>query len=461
VGIQRGGSAEMMLIEGHARELLDAAPDAMIIADSSGRILYANWQTEALFGYSDGELIGKPVEMLLPERFRKHHPSLRASYARNPRLRSMSENAELYAQHRNGSEFRVEIRLSALQTEEGLLISSTIRDITARGDLLLKANLLIQNSRATVGRPGQANELVEASERAQGTLNSIGDAVISTDRAGNVSYLNLAAEKLTGWSLADARGRPLKDVLTITNDSESEPMLALQSAPVEVGVASTSASGILTRRDGAEFAVEHSAAPMQDDRGAVIGAVMVFRDVSAARAITQKLAYAAHHDALTGLANRLLFESRLTQGMALARRHNCEVAVLFLDLDRFKPVNDAWGHLVGDRLLQSVADLLQRCVRNTDTVSRFGGDEFVVLLSEISKPADAVALAEKILHALRIPHTIDQHSLLVTASIGIGLYPHDGIDPQTLLRNADDAMFRAKRAGGNAYRLSSRSVEYQ
>jgi diguanylate cyclase (GGDEF)-like protein/PAS domain S-box-containing protein len=451
----------MMLIEEHARELLDAAPDAMIIADASGTILYSNGQTEALFGYSEGEMIGKPVEMLLPERFRKHHPSLRASYARNPRLRSMGEQVELYAQHRNGSEFPVEIRLSALQTEEGLLISSVIRDITARVDLPLKVSLLLQSDRAPGERSGQADELIEARERAQGTLNCIGDAVISTGPAGNVSHLNPVAEKLTGWSLAEARGRPLQDVLTITYDNESEPMLAPQSASVEAGVASTSASGTLTRRDGAEFAIEHSATPMHDDRGDVIGAVMVFRDVSAARAITQKLAYAAHHDALTGLPNRLLFESRLTQAMALARRHNCEAAVLFLDLDRFKPVNDAWGHLVGDRLLQSVADLLQRCVRNTDTVSRFGGDEFVVLLSEISRPADAVALAEKIVHALRIPHTIDGHSLLGTASIGIGLYPHDGSDPQTLLRNADDAMYGAKRSGGNTYRLSSRLVEYQ
>jgi diguanylate cyclase (GGDEF)-like protein/PAS domain S-box-containing protein len=451
----------MMLIEGHARELLDAAPDAMIIADASGTILYANGQTEALFGYGDDELIGKPVEMLIPERFRQSHPSQRDSYVRNPRLRPMGENLELYAQHWNGSEFRVEIRLSALQTGEGLLISIAIRDITARVNLPRKASLLVQSGGATAERPGQADELVEARERAESTLNSIGDAVISADPAGNVSYLNPVAEKLTGWSRADATGRPLQDVLTLINDSESDPMRALQSAPAEAGVASTAASGILTRRDGAEFAVEHSAASMHDDRGDEIGAVMVFRDVSAVRAITQKLAYAAHHDALTGLPNRVLFESRLAQAMALARRHNCEVAALFLDLDRFKLVNDACGHLVGDRLLQSVARLLQQCVRNTDTVSRFGGDEFVVLLSEISHPADAVAFAEKILHALRIPHTIDQHSLLATASIGIGLYPHDGIDPQTLLRNADAAMYQAKRSGGNTYQLSSRPGKHQ
>jgi diguanylate cyclase (GGDEF)-like protein/PAS domain S-box-containing protein len=447
-----------MLIEGYARELLDAAPDAMIIADVAGVIIYANGQSEALFGYIPGELIGKQIELLLPERFRTAHQGLRGAYAQHPRLRTMGENQELYAQHRDGSEFRAEIRLSALQTDQGLLISSTIRDVSARGDLASSTRLLMEPGNAE--RSDQADELFVARERAQGMLNSIGDAVISTDLAGNVSYLNPVAEKLTGWSRADAMGRPLQEMLTIVNDREIEPTITLQSAPVQIDVATASASGILTRRDGAEFAIEHSSAPMRDDLGGITGAVMVFRDVSVARAITQKLAYAAHHDALTGLPNRLLLESRLTQALALARRHHHVLAVLFLDLDGFKSVNDTLGHPVGDRLLESVASLLQQCVRSTDTVSRFGGDEFVVLLPEISRPADAAVCAEKILDALRMPHSIDEHCPVVTASIGIGLYPRDGADPQTLLRNADDAMFHAKRPGGNTYEFCSRSGQY-
>jgi diguanylate cyclase (GGDEF)-like protein/PAS domain S-box-containing protein len=449
------------VIKGHANDLLDAAPDAMIIVDSCGTIVYANHHTATLFGYLSDELIGQQVEILLPERFRADHPSLRVSYAHSPRLRTMGENQQLYARHRNGSEFQVEIRLSALQTEEGLLVLSTIRDVTARRDLPLKTGLVIHGDREKTRRQGQADDLFEARERAQGSLNSIGDAVISIDSAGKVSYLNPIAEKMTGWSRADATGRPLQEVLTITDDNDRKSTLApLQSVIETRNIGSAAASGILTRRDGSEFAIEHSSAPMQNDDGDVIGAVMVFRDVSAARAITQKLAYAAHHDALTGLPNRLVLESRLTQAMALASRHNGEAAVLFLDLDGFKLVNDTFGHTVGDQLLESVARLLQQCVRRTDTVSRFGGDEFIVLLSEISRPTDAVVFAEKILGALSVPHSVGQHSLLVTASIGIGLYPHDGTDPQTLLRNADDAMFHAKRPGGNTYQLWSRSGKY-
>ena len=135
----------MTLIKGHARELLDAAPDAMVIADCDGSIVYVNDRTEKLFGYTRDELIGRQVEMLLPERLRSTHPVLRVSFVRNPRQRPMSENREVYAQHRDGSEFRVEIRLSALQTDKGLLLSSTIRDITAREHRPQKTNVLIED----------------------------------------------------------------------------------------------------------------------------------------------------------------------------------------------------------------------------------------------------------------------------------------------------------------------------
>jgi len=444
----------MALIRDNAYELLDSAPDAMIIADASGAIVYVNHQALVLFGFTCAEIIGKRLEILLPERFRRTHTGLRTAYARNPRLRPMGENLELYAQHRDGSEFRVEIRLSALQTDDGLFTTSTIRDVTAREALPLKATLPTQGPRAGAQRAHQEARMAEAREHAQGTLSSISDAVISTDLADNVSYLNPVAERMTGWSRADATGRPLQEVLVIMDDSGRQTGLtSMKAATEQHHVGHRLMDGILTRRDGAELAVEHSQTSMQDDQGENIGAVMVLRDVSVTRATTQKLAYAVQHDALTGLPNRILLESRLTQAFELAARHHQAVAVLFLDLDGFKLVNDTLGHLVGDRLLQSVASLLQRCVRSADTVSRFGGDEFAILLSEISHSADAVIVAQKILGALGMQHVIDQHRVVVTASIGIGLYPDGCTDPHTLLRHADGAMFRAKRHGGNTYQV--------
>ncbi len=247
------------MIKAHASALLDGAPDAMIIADSRGTIIYANHHSATLFGYSSNELVGQHVEMLLPERFRKGHPALRAEYAQNPRLRPMGENRQLYGRHRNGSEIQVEIRLSALQTEEGLLVLSTIRDITSRGDLPLKTSLVVRGDQLNTEGQVQKDDLFEARERALGTLNSISDAVISTDLAGSVNYLNSTAEKMTGWSRADATGRTLQEVLTITEDNGRKSTLVPPGPATQtMDIGSAAASGVLTRRDGAQVAIEHS-----------------------------------------------------------------------------------------------------------------------------------------------------------------------------------------------------------
>src|SRR5438045_550273 len=168
---------------------------------------------------------------------------------------------------------------------------------------------------------------------------------------------------------------------------------------------------LLIRRDGGETAIEDSASPIHDRGGQVIGAVMVFHDVSAARAMSLQAVYLAQHDFLTDLPNRMLLNDRLAQAIALARRRGRRLAVLFLDLDRFKHVNDSLGHGIGDTLLRSVAHRLETCVRNSDTVSRQGGDEFVVLLSEIDDAYAAGASAQKIIAALVAPHDIAHHQL--------------------------------------------------
>jgi diguanylate cyclase (GGDEF)-like protein len=233
-------------------------------------------------------------------------------------------------------------------------------------------------------------------------------------------------------------------------ESVRNPILLAMEHNKNVNIADNCA---LIRRDGTEFAIEDSAAPIHDHRGHVTGAVMVFRDVSAARAIALKMAYLAQHDVLTGLPNRVLLNDRMTQAMASARRHDQQLALLFVDIDRFKHVNDSFGHSIGDQLLKAVAQRLLTCVRSTDTVCRFGGDEFVVLLSEISYPADGIVCADKIANELNMPYDIGEHRLHLTASIGISIYPNDGIDAETLLKNADSAMFRAKSNGRNNYQL--------
>ena len=183
-------------------------------------------------------------------------------------------------------------------------------------------------------------------------------------------------------------------------------------------------------------------------------------------AVERVVTHSAQHDFLTGLPNRMLLNDRISQAIALAPRHKKKVAVLFLDLDGFKHINDSLGHPIGDKLLQSVAKRLVDCVRGADTVSRQGGDEFVVLLSEVEHSEDAAITARRMLQAVAEPHSIDQHDLHVTTSIGVSVYPDDGLDAETLIKNADTAMYQAKENGRQSYQffkpaMNVRAVERQ
>ena len=288
--------------------------------------------------------------------------------------------------------------------------------------------------------------------RAEITLNSISDAVIGTDMMGNVDYLNITAESMTGWSREEARGHPIGDVMRIIDGDTREPKpnpidLVLQHNKSMALTAGT----ILIRRDGHEATIEDSAAPIHDWDEKMTGAVIVFHDVTASQAMALKMAHLAQHDFLTNLPNRVLLNDRVAQAISLAKRRGTHLAVLFLDLDNFKHINDSLGHSIGDKLLQSVANRLCACVRASDTVSRQGGDEFVVLLTEDRFTENAAQIADKILSALAAPHVIGEHELHVTTSIGISVYPADGQDAETLLKNADTAMYSAKEKGRNNY----------
>ena len=303
-------------------------------------------------------------------------------------------------------------------------------------------------------REAAEERLFVEKQRAQITLDSIGDGVLCTDIFGKVTYLNAVAETMTGWPRKDALGKPLTEVFKIidgiTRKTAPNPMNLAIEKNKTVGLA---ANCILIRRDGHESPIEDSAAPIHDRLGSVTGAVIVFHDMGISRTSAEEMKHLAEHDILTDLPNRLILKDRLGQAIASARRHNTRFAVLFLDLDRFKEMNDSLGHTVADKLLQSVAIRLVNCVRGSDTVSRQGGDEFVVLLAEITHAADAGIAACKILHALAEEHRVDQHCVVLTASAGISVYPQDGDDTESLIKNADTAMYRAKKRGGNNYRF--------
>ena len=253
---------------------------------------------------------------------------------------------------------------------------------------------------------------------------------------------------MTGWSGPEARGRPLQDVVRII-DAESrkpvqDPLAQAMRKDTAVGL---SANCLLVHRDGHESAIEDSASPIHDRFGAMAGAVIVFHDVGVARAMSMRMSHLAQHDALTGLPNRLLLADRIDRAIAAAHRNFTSLAVLFIDVNRFKHINDSFGHAVGDQVLQSVARRLEAGVRKSDTVCRLGGDEFVVLLSEVACAADAAFSADKLLAAMAAPLPIDGQDLHVTASVGIAVYPGDGADTESLLNEADFALLRAKALG--------------
>jgi diguanylate cyclase (GGDEF)-like protein/PAS domain S-box-containing protein len=298
---------------------------------------------------------------------------------------------------------------------------------------------------------------VSENELANLTLDSIGEAVLRTDSQGNITYLNRIAEELTGWSELDAHGRPLADVLRLIDGaSHAATSDALGAATHEDETATPVASCTnctLVRRDGFEVGIESKTTLIREPDTSVSGTIVAFRDVSVDRAKSLELAHLAQHDVLTDLPNRVLFNDRLAQAISLAERQGKQLAVMFVDLDHFKKINDSLGHDVGDKLLRSVAGRLKACVRRSDTISRLGGDEFVVLLSQVEHAEDAAISARKVLRALTAPHTIDGKSLDLNVSIGVSTYPGDGQDAESLMNRADNALYEAKQRGRNNYQF--------
>jgi diguanylate cyclase (GGDEF)-like protein/PAS domain S-box-containing protein len=338
-------------------------------------------------------------------------------------------------------------------------------------DYLIKGQIeargLLRTIRYAIERKGLEEALLAERERAQITLDSIGDGVACTDQAGRITFLNIQAEKLTGWSRQEAMDQPVETVIRILDGNSRRPVaLPTLAAMVRDRTVLLPANCLLQRRDGTEVPVEDSVAPIHDRLGRQTGTVIVFRDVSGARTMASQMAHAAQHDFLTGLPNRMLLHDRVSHAIALAARHKQQVALLFLDLDGFKHINDSLGHSVGDGLLRSVANRLLDCVRASDTISRQGGDEFVVLLSSVEQAEDAAITARRMLHAVAQPHTVDQHELHITTSIGVATFPDDGPDTETLIKNADTAMYQTKESGSNSYRffkpaMNLRAVERQ
>jgi diguanylate cyclase (GGDEF)-like protein/PAS domain S-box-containing protein len=437
--IERKATRDALRIsEARFRAMSDASPLGIFVADAQGGCVYTNAAYHKISGLTFEQSLGTNWSRTI-------HPEDRSrvlSEWRESAFGLASFQTEFRFLREDGSVVWTRVNSSAIGVEKELKGRVlTVEDITERKAI----ELGLQVAEAA---------LFAEMERAQVTLNSIGDAVLTTDVSGNVTYLNQVAETMTGWTCQEALGRPFSEVFKIIDGATRltgvNPAQLAISQDKTVGL---SVDCVLIRRDGLESAIEDSAAPIHDRTGQVTGAVIVFHDVSESRSMAMRMSHLAQHDFLTDLPNRVLLTERLSRAIGLADRHRKQIALLFLDLDYFKHINDSLGHAIGDRLLQSVAIRLVAGVRATDTVCRQGGDEFVILLAEIDHPRDAALVAEKLLAAFAMPHIIDEHELHVSLSIGISVYPDDGDNVDSVMQNADTAMFHAKASGRNNYQF--------
>ncbi len=301
--------------------------------------------------------------------------------------------------------------------------------------------------------------LAEGRRQAAATLRSIGDGVVTTDSEGRITYLNPVAEAMAGCSAASAVGKTVGEVLRLVDADSGENAIRRVAAAMR-GHEPVPIDGHLdlVARDGTARGVDLTVSRVVDGAGRPFGWVLAIRDVSEARELARQVSYQASHDALTDLPNRTLLRDRLGTGIARARRGDSRLAVVFIDLDRFKSVNDSFGHDFGDQLLIAMATRLREVAREQDTVARIGGDEFVVIIDDLHDPADVTALARRLREAVARPINVDGQDLFMTASVGVSVFPRDATSVEDLLRNADAAMYRAKESGRNTVRFYSEDL---
>lgn len=410
------------------RHAMDSSQDAIYLIDPEAmRFLDFNHQGSVSLGYAAGELSAMGPQDIKPD---VDETELRRLFER---AIGGEEDLSLNAVYRrkDGSLFPVEVRINALRQEFGKpVIIAVARDVTERKAI--------------------EEALFKEKERAQVTLQSIGDAVITTDQLGRIDYMNPVAEALTGYACAEAKGWLLEEAFQILEETTRQPVINPVDACLACGeMVSLANHSLLISRDGREIAIEDSAAPIRRSDGAVVGVVMVFHDVTRAREMAHKLSWQASHDSMTGLVNRAEFERRLALLVKECHLEKARHALLYIDLDQFKVVNDTCGHVAGDELLKQLAVLMHNLVRESDTLARLGGDEFGVLLCNCDQE-HSLRVADALREQIRDYRFVwREHLFEVGASIGIVEINEDQRDISLILSQADMACYAAKDAGRN------------
>ncbi len=414
--------------EARLRSMFEFLPLGLVRTSVEGRFLEANWAFLHMLGYSMSELAELTCEDLTPKRFRQDDERQRAELLSKRRYGPYDKEYH----HKDGR--RVAVRLvGTLMTESNgdASVWSTVEDISER-------------------RRQEAQNLLSAS-----VFDNTVEAIVVTDADVRIITVNPAFSDITGFSADAVIG--------------ANPRM-IKSDRHDVSFYKTLWDKLLTegkwqgqiwnrRKDGEAFLASQTISSVRDSNGAITHFVSIFIDITDLHHKDALLRHQAYHDALTGLPNRLLLQDRLGHAIEIGRRIGEEVAVMFIDLDRFKIVNDSLGHDIGDVLLMEIAERLQSCLRRSDTVARLGGDEFVAVLSNFNSVAEVAEVAEKIVSCMAETMVIKGHQLAVGASVGIAMFPQDGADVTTLMKDADAAMYRDKKSGRGTFRFFNAGMD--
>jgi len=416
--------AEKALAESQARyrSIVETGGAGVLIGEPSGHIIFVNRAFCKMLGYTQEELIGRPfVDFINPN----DSIIVMEKFAEGLMKPDTEYHLEFRAIHKNGRTVWIYPSVSPIFHEDTLTAGMAIVfDITERKKL--------------------EEALKKSEERYRTILEEIEDNYFETDLAGNLTFVNDAMCRNMGYSREELVGMNYQ-VLSAKEDVEV--VYRDFNRVFRTGETMKGLSYRFVQKNGTVGFGELSVSAIKDETGKVIAFRGVARDVTERRRLERELSDIATHDFLTGLPNRMLLQDRLNMALAAAGRNGTKLAIMMLDLDRFKVVNDTFGHSMGDKLLQAAGERLVGLVRKSDTVARVGGDEFLVLLPKVAGIEDTVKVAQKMLGAFRKPFALNDHKLRITTSVGIAVYPEDGENSEALLRNADIAMYWVKEQG--------------
>lgn len=425
------------------RVITDTAPDAIILVDNEGKVLFWNLAAERIFGYASGEAVGKSIHaLIIPPRFREEHLHGFGKFRSTGNGPLIGKTVEVPGVRKDGTELPIELSLSAVKLNDSWCATSIARDVSERR---------------------MADEKVRKLSLA---VDGSSDWVLVTGKDGRIEYANKAVEEMSGYQKEEILGQTPKIFKSgkHTDTFYTELWETILSGQTFRAIISN------RKKDGGLFEVFHTITPLKNSGGEITHFVSMAKDVTQQKILEERIHRLAYYDDLTGLPNRVFHQELLARTIEIAKRHKQIFALLYMDLDNFKRINDTLGHNVGDLLLKSVARKLSAFLRSCDDIARCqevnledvlfrpGGDEFLVLLHNLGEAQDAARVARRILEALSKPWDVDGREVFLTASIGISLYPDDGETVDHLLKNADAAMYHAKAEGKNNYQFYSKSL---